>query len=990
MSFHRVIVPLAGLSSALAVAGPADNEQPAQASTTLEYIAIQGEILGDQEVSRERDNSFLQYDESTQSWTYTLRRPDGTTRTDTVRATELRPGERLDAWQDTDLATLGELSIEELEEAGHTAKSRLEQEQSIHGDAHRLTRSDNRMDANRLLAMPDMWGQTDALRSTMATVHEAFGGCELVRENRTATYSAGLTLEFRTCERYTALTTCSRTREVDTVQQALEPFTYGADNITQSLVYQFNLLEYLPAGFDLTDAVAELSWDGTVQAVELDPPWIGNGWQGTLTVMLDPEQFSCPSGCSINDPDCECTLTGTPQNYTAQVAVTIVGLRSMILSEPEGCLEASDGFCSAAWTCTDSTPREVNGVLIGPHNAGALPPLYPNGPQNVPPSSQDPFCWAATATYECPYNLGSAGCWTTPGGMTMCHDNLPGEVLPPQGGAFVSTCEAVIRPGCYVIASECAGNAKGHGDHCYVESVTYACPSEWMSENVETRERFECGNETSLRCLGDDCLPLSSLYRRGPYENQVEARAAMKALQHMSTDYTYQDDTLTSVWTMAGVPVRCRKSLGGALDNCNIVDDSLVQSYQLLTDLVARVDAGLATLSLAAADPNEPETGSAAALASAQNHRWDVVGKRALVNTEENVLGNPGASVSDLVGSAHSRVSSVWGDSAATYLYGTIGGTGVDLSRSSLYRAKVAFDLSVRENAPEDWMGTEDEYLLAVSKGLGACLHIGGMCQRNADHPLNGCAEYYDTFCCYDSHIARILHQNVAAIPGLTAGGDFGTPEEPQCPGFVSLPDGHGMNNLPLAEIIGWEAKAGLAPTADHADTRYSQVRLTGQGSLLGPNNRRTSDERTESRLQRIAIDQMRATVAGELQARGDGPVDEPEGPGEMALATRVLSARPGDRVRVSVLRTGGRGAASVRVSTSTWSGGPVMGWPALDVLLEWGDGETGAKHAVLPLPRVTTGTPAFTSSVDIQLSDPSGAALAGGGSRGRLTVVHR
>lgn len=977
----RMTFTVLGLIATIPVS--AQQQQP-----DFERIAREAEFLGNAEIRRENNTSFLQYDEETQSWNYTISRKDGSTRSDSVKATELRRGERLDAWEDTDLATLSERPIEDIEAEGEAAKQQLESEQSVYGDAHRLSRSGNRQSTDELLTEDGMWGQTDAMRSTMATVHAEFGGCEVIRENRRTTYTAGVTHEIKTCERYTALTTCSRTREVDTVEQTIEPFTYGASGLTSPQTYHVNLLEHLPSGFDLADAVSELSWDGTVQSVDIDPPWVGNGWQMTLTVVLDPEQFSCEAGCTVNDPECACQLSGTPQSYNAEVGVTILGLRSMMVSEPEGCLEASDGFCSATWQCTDNAPRTINGVVIGAHNAGGLPPLYPHGNHNTPPDSQDPFCWAATATYECPYNIGSAGCWDTPSGLTICHENLPGEVMEPVGGAEINTCPGLIWPGCFEVARDCAGNATGHNGHCYVESVTYACPTTWASENIQTRERFECGNESSLRCLGDDCLPYTSQFRNPPSAGQVESRAKLKALQHLFTDYTYQDDTFTSVWTMAGVPIQCRKSLGGSLDNCNITDDSTTQSYQLLTDLVARVDAGLTTLILADADPSEPETGSAAAMANPSGHRWDVVGQRNLVNTKENVLGDA-TSADSLVSTAYSRVHSAWGVSAADYLYGSGAHGGLDLSRSSLYRAKNAYDISVRETVPEDWMGTEDEYVLSLNKGLGACLHIGGVCKRNVDQPLNGCAEYMDTFCCYDSHIARIFHEYEPQIAGLAAGGDFGTPEAPQCPGFISLPDGQGFDTLPLNEIVGWEAKAGLAPTTEDVDTRYDQDRLTGQGSHLGPSGRRTRDERTERRLDRIAIDQMRSTVGQEIQSQVDSPVDEPEGPGDIQLRARVMTAKPGDRVRISVMRTGGAGAASVRVTVNPWTG-QAAGWPAVDEVVEWGSGEVGAKHVIVPLPGVGPGVAPFTAETSVQLSEASGAALTAAGASGRITVVHR
>lgn len=954
--------------------------------------ANDGATTGRALLERERAGSFLQFDEAQQQWRYEIRRRDGTVRRDTLKPRELRPGGgELDTWADTPLAELHTLDEADLAQAGQAAKVRLEQSQDRQGDAYRAFRAGAGRAPGDLNEDEALWAQTDDNQSTLLAVAEAFGGCQYQRENVVsgAKVPANAT-DFRTCERYISRTQCARSRDVETVDYELPSSVHRRDNLLAPTIVEVPILEALPAGFSPGDVVVEYAWDGSVSNVDLEPPYLGNGWRARFDVQLDPTQFTCQGSCSVNDADCQCELTGVTQNVAIQMTATVMGVRGTQVSDPPGCLDSHDGFCRANWTCLDSEPRVINGVLIGAHNAGFTEPLYPFGANNTPPSSEDPFCWVAQAEYECNYNVGSAGCWTTPAGIQVCHENLPGAVIPPPGPDGLSTTCPLVDPDdeCGEYAVECAENARGHGNTCYVNTVTLQCLEEYELEDVKTREVFACGGEETMRCMGDDCLRPETLRRREHAGGQMFTRARLQILQHLHTDYTYVDDRQREVWTMEGKVMRCRKGLGSELDHCNVELEQPMGAYLRLVNLVTKVDGALALLEELRLDPSLREDGAARRLRDPENHRWAEL-KRVLVSPSENITDD--TSPAELMADAWSRVASDWGEEAADFLYGS-GLPGRSATRSSLYRAKEAFDLAGEAQVPEEWMGTMEEWQLARSRSIGACLHVSSTCTRNDDQPLNGCSELIESYCCYDSHIARTLHEHRDTIAGLSLGHGGGEPGELSCPGFVTLPSGNAI--LPFEEVMAREARAGLDWRAVTLDEQINPDTLTGSRSNLGPANRRTTGSRARERLSALDTKAIRSTVGQELAARVEGAVDLEIGPGQVRLSPTLVHAqvradRPGS-ARVSAYRHGSEGGLRVRLHVEP---SVAVGYalPGRVVELSWAHGESGAKSVAIPLPAAQPWAGPFTMDAPMRIEVvEGGAVVAPFASEGRLQLVHR
>ena len=74
------------------------------------------------------------------------------------------------------------------------------------------------------------------------------------------------------------------------------------------------------------------------------------------------------------------------------------------------------------------------------------------------------------------------------------------------------------------------------------------------------------------------------------------------------------------------------------------------------------------------------------------------------------------------------------------------------------------------------------ETVQAVGKGM--CHYIGDYCQQK--WPLIGCVQRANTYCCFNSKLGRIIHeQGRTQLQQFGAAGDWGGAESPNCRGFT-------------------------------------------------------------------------------------------------------------------------------------------------------------------------------------------------------------
>ncbi|MDE9429885.1 conjugal transfer protein TraN [Xenorhabdus bovienii] len=69
----------------------------------------------------------------------------------------------------------------------------------------------------------------------------------------------------------------------------------------------------------------------------------------------------------------------------------------------------------------------------------------------------------------------------------------------------------------------------------------------------------------------------------------------------------------------------------------------------------------------------------------------------------------------------------------------------------------------------------------AMFASSGYCHYVGEYCKKKV--PLLGCVQKANAYCCFNSKLARIIHEQ--GRPQLSTIGDFGTAKAPQCRGFT-------------------------------------------------------------------------------------------------------------------------------------------------------------------------------------------------------------
>lgn len=69
----------------------------------------------------------------------------------------------------------------------------------------------------------------------------------------------------------------------------------------------------------------------------------------------------------------------------------------------------------------------------------------------------------------------------------------------------------------------------------------------------------------------------------------------------------------------------------------------------------------------------------------------------------------------------------------------------------------------------------------AMLASSGYCHYVGEYCKKKV--PLLGCVQKAEAYCCFNSMLARIIHEQ--GRPQLSTIGDFGTAKSPQCRGFT-------------------------------------------------------------------------------------------------------------------------------------------------------------------------------------------------------------
>ena len=162
---------------------------------------------------------------------------------------------------------------------------------------------------------------------------------------------------------------------------------------------------------------------------------------------------------------------------------------------------------------------------------------------------------------------------------------------------------------------------------------------------------------------------------------------------------------------------------------------------------------------------------------------------------------------------------------------------------------------------------------LAAKKQLKSCKDVGSFC--DSKDPITGlCWIRKESYCCYNSPLARILNEQIKPQLGM----NFGTPQNPVCTGIkVSDLKKVDWSQVNLDEWLAILAQTNHLPTAGNAATMLNLDQLTGAGSRLNPqkygattSSRQNTLTRNQGRMSGLDAPTVKRQV--ELEGWGMGP----------------------------------------------------------------------------------------------------------------------
>lgn len=453
------------------------------------------------------------------------------------------------------------------------------------------------------------------------------------------------------------------------------------------------------------------------------------------------------------------------------------------------------------------------------------------------------------------FNKGKLGCWTDPQGVEHCPDNL---------GNRKDTCEELENdPNCSYVKQECIKGAQDpQSGICYAWTVIFDCGGD-----DETTVRYNCNGV--IRCMGEECI-------EGQYDPNnkdfAKAAAMLQVAQYAMSDVDCSDPHAgCRIWT--GKDYECKKALGGWVDCCTQPQGiSFVDYIRLLT---ASHKMTAINWSLEKFLPN-PFGGNPFHGTWADLSQYTDFIEKALSSAWDSLVGTSEKAVTATIGErltqaimrkAYEFVNAISPDMARMIFNATqitpIGGgqsiTYVTLTPAMqtivsmvnfimwLYTIYQILDLLVQII----WQCEEDEFVLGAKRRMKVCHYIGSYCKTS----IGVCVEKRDSYCCFNSPLARIMQEQIRGQLGIS----WGEPDDPDCHGLlISELENVDWEKIDLSEWLALLNLSGKYPT----QKTMSIEGLTGPGSSLDFGT--TSEPRQDARTRIVE----RLEQAGNLEEK--------------------------------------------------------------------------------------------------------------------------
>lgn len=561
----------------------------------------------------------------------------------------------------------------------------------------------------------------------------------------------------------------------------------------------------------------------------------------------------------------------------------------------------TDGICQSGsqLNCT-SNPANASGCYVDSVSqvmvcASSLSPAPVASSAGIPST-----CKSISASGNC--NLSNVGqCWTDTTG-THC-------VTPPSSSSPPTTCSSLESQGCAFIKTQCL-DVLASGT-CWDSIDTYDCGQQVGIPGIQSSTTQQCSGP--IRCMGQDCMTVNQTQST----DFTKAVALLNSVQQMAMDMNcgYSNASLnqidpTTCQVFGGTAGTC-KMVGGGLslvDCCNSPTGGMGLS-QYIELLMATSQLDNAIMDMKATSPIRGAWEVLRTPFSSAADVWNGV-QADFASGVNDLVGTDMLSVSDvaeqglldslqgqLTSSVAEWIGSTFGEAAGNALFSAGGQAafdsagnltpaaesgGVEMGGGAAFAGEMLSTLMGAYTAvmiivmiiQMIYSCEQSEYQLDAKKQLKVCHDLGSYCDQSSSI-LGLCLVRKESYCCYNSPLARILNEQIKPQLGM----DFGTAQNPNCSGIkvedLSRVDWTRVN---LSEWLGILAQTNHLPTAANAASMLNLNQLTGSGSRLNPQkynpaattSRQDTLTRTQGRMSGIDVPTTKSQT--ELQGWSKGP----------------------------------------------------------------------------------------------------------------------
>ena len=524
---------------------------------------------------------------------------------------------------------------------------------------------------------------------------------------------------------------------------------------------------------------------------------------------------------------------------------------------PDACISATkgitDGFASGTLSCTSM-----------PTDAGSTGCTYKNGiqicesdlaPSPVPGISN--LCEKVAVDVNYDFYKGEVCKISAQTGEEVCFTNGDGQTAD-------ECAQYANDASCAFVETECIVGAAANDGTCYAARSTYDCGYNVEINDVTATTDFACAGP--IRCMGDDCVNPTKEQSASFSETASLLAAANMMGQDMECIGLDTATTNVSCEIFSGDQKECKEAFFGVQDCCDVPTNVSMGQYLHAVYNFSKLDGAIM------------EMGDGSLLKGAYTSLREPVMNgvssvtKPFVSYAENVTGTVSSwydSVINLKDQAIDQLKSFAQDQLKSIIQSGVQDAGVDAAAS----AALDYSQAIVENFSAAagylmtaytiyttavmvvqiiWKCESEEFELAAQKEVGSCEYVGTYC---SDKSFFGCLEYKDSYCCYNSPLARIVSGQLRKGGQL---GGYGSPRSPDC-GGIALEE---LSTIDWSQVdlSEWEALLNQydiikPPTALDFES------LTGSNSLFNDafpdTTRLAAPERTLERMDGLDIDAL-------------------------------------------------------------------------------------------------------------------------------------